>query len=272
MADNEFDLRELLGADVEPDSQMPTIQDVPASQLNIAEINDDVKCAFCDCWMAGMRAGKKVCVFHTSHDGQDHCSTCKVRKMLHSEKYLQSGHVQEKLSHPQPQPIITELPETTASILSPDLKDEAGDLDEEYYLTFNATIQEVKDLEPEQLQQLRHRLHRMIRRAKIQLRGITVTEEGKLKLIDQKRIAKIKQNDTEFMARRKKADAAVDGAAPTKTKKSSSSSSNGIPQVEKQIKQFVKLNMSEATIRATLQGLGTTVPSNLAELIAKYSK
>lgn len=266
MASDEFDLKDLIG---EPDDvgSMPTIENVPASQLNVPEINDDVKCAFCDCWMAGLRAGKKVCVFHTSHDASEECLKCKVRKIMHTDKYLQSGHATEKLSHPIPQPIITEIPDAPQSLLSPDLKDEAGSLDEEYYRTFNATIEEVKDLEPEALQELRHRLDRMIRRAKIQQRAIRVTEEGKLEFIEEKRRKAIKTKDQEFMARRKKADDAI---MPASAKAPKTPKSSGVPQIEKQIKQFVKLNMNEAVIRATLQGIGATVPDNLAELIAKY--
>jgi hypothetical protein len=175
-----------------------------------------------------------------------------------------------QLSHPMPNITLpTSLDESKPVMVSPDLKDEAGTLDEEYYSTFNATITEVKDLEPEALQALRHRLDRMIRRAKIQQRAIRVTEEGKLSLIDEKRRAKIKAKDTEFMSNRRKADDATDGPrAPRKA----ASKDTGLSQVEKQIKQFVKLNMNEATIRATLNSLGTAIPENLTALIAKHRK
>lgn len=271
MADNEFDLRELLGDDSEAEGRMPTIEDVPASQLNVHEVDVDVKCAFCDCFMVAMRAHKKVCRFHESHDFKDECLTCKVKKQMASPDYVEKWTRTEPV-HPTPPANLVVVDDPVGSKLSDNLKDaDIDDVDADYYQTFNATIQQVANMEAEDLQKLRHRLHRMIHRAKIQIRGIQVTEEGKVKLIEEKRRAAIRAKDTEFMSKRKKAseEAASQAGSP---KAKSTSKTAAVPAVEKQIKQFVKLNMNEATIRATLTGLGTSVPANLSELIAKYSK
>lgn len=168
--------------------------------------------------------------------------------------------------------VTSELPPAPVShVPQVNKPDEAGELDDEYWSTFNGTVEEVKDLEPEQMQELRHRLDRMIRRAKIQLRAIRVTEEGKLQFVEEKRRKAMRVKDAEFMAERKVAqgDATTTDARERKAKKEAR---EAVSKLEKQIKQFVKLNMNDASIEATLKDLHGSVPDNLAELIAKYRK
>ena len=235
---DEFDLRELLGEPSADDMAMPAFGDVPASELTPITTPK-------------VETERPESAWIKTYNGAPHGE-------------------QERLSHPQPEPPVISVEDLASPIsLSPDLKDESGELDEEYYLTFNATIVEVKDLEPEQLQALRHRLDRMIRRAKIQQRAIRVTEEGKLSLVEEKRRKAIRVKDSEFMSKRKVADEAT---GPKTPRTSSKGTSSAMSQVEKQVKQFVKLAMNEATIRATLSSLGTAIPENLAELIAKHTK
>lgn len=233
---DEFNLRDLLGDVDDVPSMVPAIPDTPASELALPP------------------KPKKE-----PKPSQE--------ELLTKFPGLKTN-AEERLSHPQPEPPKISLEDLSSpTLLSPDLKDETGELDEEYRLTFDATVTEVKDLEPEQLQALRHRLDRMIRRAKIQQRAIRVTEEGKLQFVEEKRRKAMRVKDSEFMSKRKIAQA--DG---TETKAKSKSKDSGMSTVEKQVKQFCKLMMNEATIRATLTSLGTPIPSDLSEMIARHKK
>jgi hypothetical protein len=235
---DEFDLRELLGDPGEPDSRRPAIQDTPASELPLPT-------------KPAPEEERPEVAWVKTYTGVPHGQ-------------------QEQLSHPQPEPPKISIEDLDSPLLlSPDYKDEAGELDDEYRLTFAATIEEVKDLEPEALQALRHRLDRMIRRAKIQQRAIRVTEEGKLQLIDEKRRKAIRVKDSEFMSGHRKASVASE---PKEKKVKSPKADVGLSQVEKQVKQFVKLMMSDEVIRTTLAAVGTAIPENLTELIARYRK
>lgn len=242
MAQDDFDLREMLGEPEDDGVKPPTIEDVPASQLPLTSVVKEEKID------ARVAAASKP-------------------------TYIADGHKVETLSHPVPLvPMDTDVPPPPSAVMSQMVNDEVGTLDEEYHATFNATIVEVKDLEPEALQALRHRLDRMIRRAKIQQRAIRVTEEGKLALITEKRRASIKAKDAEFMSRRKaQGDASPDGVQK-REKRAKTEKDEALSKAEKQIKQFVKLNMNEATIRTTLQAVGTPIPENLADLITKFKK
>lgn len=259
---DEFDLRELLGDPGEP-STFNGIEDTPASELIPFDVVEVVEKTHAQLYPTGCPARCEEC--------------CKRLELLTQAQRLQKypglvTNASERLAHPTPEPPVIEAELTqVGALMSPDLKDDSGSLDSEYYDTFNATITEVKDLEPEALQELRHRLDRMIRRAKIQQRAIRVTEEGKLSLVEEKRRKAIRAKDTEFMSKRAKQEAA--GIAEPKEKKPRASKGEaGLSQVEKQVKQFVKLAMSDEVIRTTLAAVGTAIPENLSEMIARFRK
>lgn len=244
---DEFNLRELIG-EGDADVKMPGIEDTPASELPLPSVPKP----------------------ETNNYSP---RVEKVGPPVPPETV--------KLSHPVPLVPMGELPETPSTIapmiqdadIQPTV-DEKGkptetreDVDAEYYDTFNATVAEVKDLEPEALQAVMHRLDRMIRRAKIQKTAVRVTYGGKIEFVDAKRLKNLKDKDAEFMSRRK----VVDGEAKPKAPKSPKADT-GLTTAEKQVKQFVKLSMDEATIRKTLSDIGTAIPTNLTELIAKFKK
>jgi len=237
------DTEEAISEEVVSTTESLNIPDVPASQLEpigaapVPNMMDDLKCAFCDCWMAGIRNGVRVCVFHVHHPNTEECTVCNKRKIMQSPNYIPDGAKLEP-AHPIPVVSVLEQPDPLAAVMSPDYKDEAGDLDSDYYATFNPAVEEVKDLEPARIQELRHRLDRMIRRAKIQQRALIVTFEGKVALSDSKDLKILRDKDTEWMKKRRQI-AEGDGT------KSPKKSATGLSVVEKQVKQFVKLNMRE---------------------------
>src|SRR3954468_13989460 len=117
---DEFDLRELLGDPGESESRPPAIEDVPASELALP-----TKPA------KAVEPERPESAWIKTYAGAPHGE-------------------QERLSHPMPEPPKISIEDLNSpALLSPDLKDEAGELDDEYRLTFAATIEEVKDLEPE---------------------------------------------------------------------------------------------------------------------------
>jgi hypothetical protein len=262
---DEFDLRELLGDGTDPDLALPSIEDTPASELATIDLVEVVEKTHEQLYPHGCPARCERCVIRLN------LKDARVEATKQPNYILDGHNIQEHLAHPIPEPPAVEIDSAPAVILSPDLKDEAGQLDEEYHATFNATIAEVKDLEPEALQELRHRLDRMIRRAKIQQRAIRVTEEGKLQFIEEKRRKAIRQKDTEFQSKRSKEQEEAK-AGGSKPKAASKKSDSGMSAAEKQVKQFCKLMMDEATIRTTLAAVGTPIPENLAEMIAKHRK
>ena len=253
---DEFDLRELLGEDGEEPIPVVSIEDVPASQLPTLGV------------MTDKQVEKKV--------AKEEPSPTAVA--MARPDYISNGHKTETLSHPvAPNVPIDKIPEAPIPIsqvvADPDLTPDPNkpeteeELDSEYFETFNATIPEVKDLEPEVLLDLYHRLARMIRRAKIQRRAIKVTYEGKIQFIDAKRLKALRDKDAEFENKRRR----VAERDATKVVKGKSSNA-GLSQVEKQVKQFVKLNMNDETIRTTLVAVGTAIPNNLSEMIARFRK
>lgn len=189
-------------------------------------------------------------------------------KAAQDPNYIANGHKTEQLSHPiPPAPEVTF--EGTRATVSPAVPDEVIDyLSAEYQSIFNGAVTEVKDMSPEQLQARRHQLMRRIQEDKIAIRAIRITEEGKLQYIEEKRRAAIRVKDAEFMAKHK----AVTDTSEKKPRVKGASSDKGLSTVEKQVKQFVKLNMDEATIRTTLTAVGTAIPSNLTELISRFRK
>lgn len=280
---DEFDLRELLG-DTESGLTVPDINEIapmtPASEL--AEVEStlrSVQCWRCACFMVGMINDKRVCRYHKDHPNDANCSDCARRTLINSPGYIAQGHATEKLAHPVAPNVTAEGSNDSGAVVSPVKSDpdvevtipgvERDELDREYYECFNATMQECKDLEPEKLQEIRHRHLRMIRRAKIMNQAIRVLEEGKLQLVDAKRRKKILDEDADFMKRRAREQKAAEAAGGSTTKKSSTT---GMSAAEKQIRQFCKLNMPDEAIISTLKAVGTGVPENVAELIAKHRK
>lgn len=285
MANNdEFNLSELLGSGEEEELSAPLVREVlaPTAPSQLSEVNvrpREVLCSHCDCFMVGMRGSERICRHHKDHPNDKDCPDCARRKLVSTQAYIASGHTREQLAHPMAPSVLSDLPDAPSSIVSnippdPDievkeLKAPEEELDREYWEVFNATIQEVKDLEPEKLQEIRHKHLRMIRRVKIMNQAIRQTEEGKLQLIDAKRRAKIREKDSEFMARRvreKEQEAAAGGSSKR------SSATKGMSAVEKQIRQFCKMNVPAAAIPGLLTAAGTAIPENIQELIEKHRK
>lgn len=264
---DEFNLRDLLG-DGDSDQSVPSIPDVPASQLpeltvpvsSKDEVN--VNCAFCDCIMVAVVSNKQVCEAHRL-DTTVTCATCARRRLIHDPNYIQNGHKTEPV-HPVAE-VVTTPQEMTTTIQSPALPDDAGKFDEEYVTTFNGEIEQIKDLEPESIQERQHKMLTMIRRAKIAVMAMQVTMEGKIALVDSKRRKAMLDADKAYRSRR----VSLDKEGKASSSKGSSKSSTGLSAIEKQIKQFIKLKMSDDTIIQTLKMVGE-VPSNVRELIAKH--
>jgi len=289
---DEFNLRDLLGEDAE--NVLPTIDDTPASELRETDvptglgdlkatrdaeraweiqvskvIKDAMKidggCDVCACEASQLLDGVRLCRFHVTFPKASaaDCTDCKHRAAIDAENYIVQGSIIPTLAHPTaPNVSIADLPEVPLEV-SPKLAD-MEDIDEEYLATFNATVAEVKDLSADDLLTLRHRLERMIRRVKIQKNAIKATYEGKLHLVDAKKLKGLKDRDSEFMSGRK-----VKTEKAAKAPKSPKADA-GLTTAEKQVKQFVKLQMDEATIRTTLTSVGTAIPANLEALIAKF--
>lgn len=292
MAQNdEFDLRELLG-DGDEHIVVPDINalapEVPASEL--AEVESTLKsvqCWRCSCFMIGMLNGDRVCRHHKDHPKDPACPDCARRRIMNAPGYIENGHHTERLPHPLAAPVVVPVEEKGSSPVVSEVRDleidevttpavkalnvEAirvpeDELTREYYEVFNETVAAAETLEPEDLQERRHRNLRLIRRAKIQNQAFNYLMEGKLQLVDAKRRRAIQEKDAEFMKQRA-AQKAVEGDKPKK-----SSSTTGMSAAEKQIKQFCKLNMPDQAIIDTLKAVGTGVPENVAELIAKHRK
>jgi hypothetical protein len=276
MAQNdEFDLRELLGDGDDRAISIPKVEDIPASELTEVESTlKSVQCHRCTCFMVGVIADKRVCRHHKDYPNDPSCPDCARRALMPALERSAKLHENERLAHPAAPNVTSESSNGSGTLVSPITdKDvelpgvERDELDREYWECFNATTVECKDLEPEQLQEIRHKHLRMIRRAKIMNQAINVLMEGRLQLIDVKRRQKIREKDAEFMARRVK-EKEIDAA--TGKVKSGAKSSTGMSAAEKQIKQFCKLNMPDQAIIDTLKAVGTGVPENVAELIAKH--
>lgn len=272
---DEFDLRDLLGDNDDGVPAIPVITDTPASELTEVESSlKSVQCHRCACFMVAVFAEKRVCRHHLDHPNDPTCGDCDRRKLINSSAYLNSANAKpEKLSHPvapnvtAEEGVISIVPVVKDMDLEPQPGEKMSELDREYYECYNATIKEVKDLEPEELQKLRHKHLTMIRRAKIINQAIRIVMEGKLQLVDAKRRREIQDKDADFMKSR---GSQKIGTVAGTEKKASSSKSTGMSAAEKQIKQFCKLNMPEQAIIDTLKAVGTGVPENVKELIAKH--
>ena len=255
---DEFDLRELLGADGDL-GELPTPEDTPASELTPTALPKTEERPESS-WAKDPRYSNRPPEVERPHP---------MAPEVAEEKFPEAPSVLSPMINDND--INIPAKEIEEMNISGALGDETTEtLDQEYYRIFNDTQVETKDLEAEQLQVIRHRMMRAIRRIKIAMNGIRVNELGKLAVIPESRRRLVRERDADFMAKRK----AVEGdVSITKAKTPRAKSSNsGLTQAEKQIKQFVKLNMNDETIRATLISVGTGVPENVQELINKYRK
>lgn len=257
---DEFTAREMLGLNKEPVSPQELREKLRVSPETLANLDMTED----EYWQTiAEKKAKKAQL------AQEAAEKRNAELRATAEQIARAAGTPDPISHPRPEaPSLDSIPEDALQVAESPIDQDMLPDDEEHRIVFNGTLFEGKDLSAAQLQKHLHMCARLVRRTKIQMLALRRLMEPALTLITPEERAIIRERDAEFIRSRGK----VAEASPKQKKAVTTKKATGLSEDEKLIQQLIKLGNDQADIIAIFAAKKRTLPENLNELIARFSK